>query len=192
MRYNRDVCDYNKFIEEMKKETKLQSELYKKIGMTRNKIKRLERELDIKTLELQKKKIIKDLLNYNKDLDKYANELEFSRARYHYFEQKVCNHDFGVIINTYNSEGKTISSGICLECDAEINDKEGKIFTHSVNISGETKGVLKIEDYKNRLEKLMKKHNYYNSSYDYDLGEQITNELYDEARSLKKKISRLK
>ena len=192
MRYNENVYNYSRYIEEMEEETKIQKQLYKKIGITRHKIEKLQNDIASKTSEPQINRLLKLIDGLYKDINKYSTELEYSKLRQRFFEQKVCNHDFGVVINEFlNEEGHNYSSGICLECDAELNEIEGKIFTHSINITKETSGVYNVEDYKKRLNELKGKYEYYNSNYDYDLGEQIVSELYSEAKTLKKKYSRL-
>jgi len=193
MRYNKEVYDYDKYIEEMKKESKIQNELYKRIGITRNKIKKIEQRIPGITSKLQVSSCVKDLINLNKDIDKYSKELEYSKDRYHFFEQKVCAHDFGLIINSYyDSENKrTINNGICLECGAELNDIDETIFDHSIVLNEETVGVYNLEDYKSKLEMLKKRYNYYNTNYDFELGERIVNEMTEDAKSLKKKYGRL-
>ena len=171
MRYNNETLNYKKYIE----------------------IKRIERKMPEKTSQIQINHELKVLDNLNKDINKFSKELEYSKARYHFFEQKVCAHDFGVIINKYtNDEGIIYNSGICLECGAEINEKEAPIFSHSVYITEETSGALNIDDYKNKLDSLKKKYSYYNSAYSEEVGEMIVNEMYEEAKTLKRKFKRSK
>ena len=78
MRFNRNVDNYHDYIKEIRKENILQGEYYKKMGMTRYRIKRLERKLAITTLDKQRKGIIKDINKCYNIINEYNKEVEHS------------------------------------------------------------------------------------------------------------------
>ena len=186
MRYNKKSSVFYDYINAMKREAELQSRYYKQIGMTRNKIKRLEREVSNNPSEPRMKRIIKLMDYYNNDINNYSTELEYSKSRQKFFEQKLCNHDFGLITSEYTDEyGKKFQSGICLECEAELNELEAPIFTHSIVLS-KVVSSMSYPDYKKKLEEYKRISDYSNSGYDFDIGEKIVNEIVKDAKTYKK------
>ena len=110
-----------------------------------------------------------------------------SDNKIYYLEQKICAHDFGVSMYSYYDyqEGE-IRNGYCLECDKELNDVKGRLFTHEIFIKDELVGAMTIVEYKKRFEELKKLYNYEKSPNKDELGEIIINELIKEAKIKKK------
>ena len=186
MRYNKNAPNYRDYVNAIKKETEVQSRYYKEIGITRNKIKRIEREIFNGVSESSERRL-KKLIDYlNQDINKYKDELENSRTRQRFFEQKLCPHDFGLITNEYIDENKKkYLSGFCLECDTEFNDIEGQLFNHSI-IMNKVAKTMSFEQYKRKLEKLKKLSQYSQNDYDYVIGENIVSEIMNEGKIRKK------
>lgn len=177
MRYNKNIPEYNTYIETLKKETEIQKRYYREIGITRNKIKKTEKEIFNGVSDEISKRLQKLIGYYNHDLDKYSNEIQNSRARQKFIEQKLCNHDFGLVTNEYiDDDGKKYQSGFCLECDQEFNDVEGQIFIHSIYMN-KSINLMSFDSYKRKLTEYKIISLYAQNDYDYTIGENIVNAM---------------
>lgn len=188
MRYNKDAEDYERYYNMVKIEERTQKNYYDKIRSLQDKINYLQGNLSRKNVEFDKDKVINELMKYNKKLDKYSKEIEYSKEKQHYLEQKICAHDFGIIIRSrYDEENdKVLNSGICLECGEEIVDVEGNIFKHSIVKSDDINNAMTFNEYVSRLQDYIYLYRYNESDYDYKIGEIIVSKLVDDAKKLKR------
>ena len=193
MKYNENAFDYEEYLKLIKEELAVQRKYYERIKLLRASIAELEEKLSSKMIDMDRISLVNELMRYNEEINDFTKEVYQSKEKQHFYEQYICAHEFGLILSMRrNDEGRIISNGICLECDAELNDIEGKIFTHGIKLKKEIRGAMNIEDYKHKLKRLKKAYEYEKSSEQYTIGEQIVTDLVEEAKSLKKMYSRLK
>ena len=180
MRYNEKAKDYPRYIESINREQQVQNRLYKQIQSINNKIKSIDKESHDQN---RAQKLVEW---YKEDIKKLNSDIEQSKSRQKFYEQKICNHDFGIISCEYTDENnKTFQSGFCLDCDAEFDDQEGKIFLHSFNMN-RVLSSMTFGDYKNLLGEL-KRIGDYDSEYDFLVGEKIIEDMVKRANNEKKK-----
>ena len=188
MRYNEDAWEYDKTINQIKGERKFQKDNLKKLEKALSSIKKFEEDEKVKKyLALQENKQVKKYLSAKNDAKILDKEIKNSDNKIYYLEQKICAHDFGVSMYSYNDyyEGE-IRNGYCLECGKEINDVKGRLFTHEIYIDEELVGTMTINEFKQRFEELKRLYNYDKSSDKFELGEKIIEELTKDAKIKKK------
>jgi len=187
MKYNNSVENFSEYVDKINKESEIQERYNKKIKDIKNKIIEIEQEIEVANIETQKNRLFKLIGWYNEDIKKCMLEIEQSKKRQKLYRQKVCAHDFGIISLEYKGiDGKTYQSGFCLDCDLEINEMEGPLFTHSFKMS-DVISPFTFNDYKVKLSELKRISDYENNDNDYIIGEKIKDEMIKIARGDKKK-----
>ena len=179
MRYNENSPNYDRYIEMINLENNTQSRLLRDIEAKKNKIKELEKEVFTITNDIQKQRQLKLIKWYKDDINNKYVELESSKKRQQYYKQKICNHDFGLIVCEYvDDKGIMYQDGFCLDCNLDIVEKEAPIFVHGIALN-KMISCMTFDETKEKLEEL-KRISDYNTDYDYIIGEKIVDEIIKE------------